>query len=55
MDKILIGFVVLALVVFCTLRVGAGFAAAVGLGRIPVPIIPVRLRRTLRFFLGEKN
>jgi len=47
MNKLLIGFIVLGAVIFTILRAGAGLAAAAGLGRIPVAMIPARLRRFL--------
>jgi len=52
MNKVLIAFIVLGAVFLTILRAGAGLAAAAGLGRIPVSMIPARLRR---FLFDERN
>ena len=50
--KILAGLIILGVVVFAILRVGAGTAAVAGLGHFPMSMIPPRLRR---FLFGERN
>lgn len=51
-EKILAGLIILAVVIFGLLRVGAGTAAVTGLGHVPISMIPARLRR---FLFGERN
>jgi hypothetical protein len=51
-EKILIGLVILAVVVFAILRIGGGIAAVAGLGHFPMSLIPARLRR---FLFGERS
>lgn len=52
MAKILAGGIILGVVIFGLLRVGAGTAAVTGLGHVPISMIPARLRR---FLFGERN
>jgi hypothetical protein len=50
--KILIGLLILGAVIFGIVRLGAGTAAVAGLGNLPMPMVPARLRR---FLFGERN
>jgi hypothetical protein len=51
-EKIVTGLIILGVVIFAILRVGAGTAAVAGLGHFPMAMIPTRLRR---FLVGERN
>ena len=51
-EKIVAGLIVLGIVIFGFLRLGAGTAAVAGLGYVPMSKIPARLRR---FLFGERN
>ena len=51
-EKFLPGLVIVGVVIFAILRFGGGLAAAAGLGRFPMSMIPARLRR---FLFGERN
>lgn len=51
-EKIVAGLIVLGIVIFGLLRLGAGAAAVSGLGYVPMSKIPARLRR---FLFGERN
>jgi hypothetical protein len=51
-EKILTGLIVFAAAVFAVLRLGGGLAAVTGLGRFPMSMIQVRLRRLL---FGDRN
>jgi hypothetical protein len=52
-ERIVTGLMTLEVVViFAMLRVGAGTAAAAGLGHFPMSMIPTRLQR---FLFGERN
>jgi len=51
-EKIITGLIVLGVVLFAVLRVGAGTTAVAGLGHFPMSMIPARLRR---FLFGERN
>jgi hypothetical protein len=51
-EKVLPGLVVLAVVIFATLRLGGGLAAVAGLGQFPMSMIPAPLRH---FLFGERE
>jgi hypothetical protein len=51
-EKVIIGLVMLGVVIIGILRLGMGAAAVVGLGHVPMSMIPARLRR---FLFGERN
>jgi hypothetical protein len=51
-EIIVTGLILLVLVIFAIVRLGAGTAAAAGLGYFPMSILPARLRR---FLFGERN
>ena len=51
-EKIVTGLILLALVIFAILRLGACMAAGAGLGLFAMSMIPARLRR---FLFGERN
>ena len=51
-EKILPGLIIVGVVIIAILRFAGGLAAAAGLGRFPMSMIPARLRR---FLYGEPN
>ena len=51
-EKILPGLIIVGAVTIAILRFAGGLAAAPGLGRFPMAMIPARLRR---FLYGEPN
>ena len=51
-ERILTGLIILGVVIFAIVRVGALTAAVAALGYLPMSMIPPRLRR---FLFGERN
>jgi len=51
-ENMLLGLIIVGVVIIAILRFAGGLAAAAGLGRFPMSMIPARLRR---FLYGEPN